>query len=433
MKTVKLTIRDKIDVLDDMRIFSSIVRVAFNRYRDRMKEKEVRAYCNSIFDHNSWFIQSAVKEAAALYKLNDEKRILFGGKNNLHQYLRGLIDKTVYKYRRMLPIGIQGEKLYKGNRLFVFDLNNQRLTYKPNKDRHVEIRFLPMKKKITEELAKVQELTEQNKITVSVKMSDKYVWLTYDESLIYNIKYKKLQSKRVLGIDMNPNYIGLSVIEFDKNDEFNILHKQVFDLSRLTISSGKANTDTKSKYITNKLKHETIEIAHEISKLVNVWKCKTLAIEDLSIKSKDRKKGKKLNRLCNNKWERQLFMNKLKMLANLHKYEFVEVNPAYSSIVGNFAYGNENTPDMVAASIEIARRAYKKYKKGWFYPRFNIQFRDEQWKQTLGAVENWKELFQKIKETGLKYRFQLLDYVQNAVFSKNYIQKCYSIYIFAVI
>ena len=431
MKTVKLTISDKIDVLDDMRMFSNIVRVAFNRYQDGMEEKEVRAYCNSIFVHNSWFIQSAIKEAAALYKLNGKKRILFGGKNNLHQYLRGLIDKTVYKYRRMLPIGIQGEKLYKGNRLFVFDLNNQRLTYKPSKDRHVEIRFLPMKKKIAEELTKVQELTEQNKITVSVKISDKYVWLTYDENLIHNIKYKKLQSKRVLGIDMNPNYIGLSVIEFDKNDEFNVLHKQVFDLSKLTITSGKANTDTKSKYITNKLKHETIEIAHEISKLVNVWKCKTLAIEDLSIKPKDRKKGKKLNRLCNNKWERNLFTNKLKMLANIHRYDIVEVNPAYSSIVGNFVYGNENTPDMVAASIEIARRAHKKYKKGWFYPRFNIQFRDEQWKQTLGTVENWKELFQKIKETRLKYRFQLLDYVQNAVFSKNYMQKCYSIYTFA--
>ena len=119
------------------------------------------------------------------------------------------------------------------------------------------------------------------------------------------------------------------------------------------------------------------------------------------------------------------------MLANLHKFDLVEINPAYSSIVGNIAYGNDTTPDMVAASIEIARRAYKKYEKGWFYPKFNIQFRDEQWKQTLGSVEDWKGLFSKIKETGLKYRFLLRDYIQNAAFSKNYIQKCYSIYTFA--
>lgn len=431
MKTVRLTICNYVDVLDDMRVFSSIVRVAFNRFQDGMDEKEVRAYCNSRFDHNSWFIQSAIKEASALCKLNGEKRILFGGKNNLHQYLKGLIDKATFKYRRMFPIGIQGEKLHKGNRLFVFDLDNQRLTYKPSKVRHVDIRFLPMKKKITAELSKVQELTQQNKITVSIKMSEKYIWLTYDEGLIYDARFKKLQSKRIIGIDMNPNYIGLSVIEFNKNDEFQVLHKQAFDFSKLTISSGKSSTDSSSKYITNKLKHETIAIAHEISKLVDVWKCKTVAIEDLSINPKDLKKGKRLNKLCNNKWERGLFVNKLKMLAYLHKFDLAEINPAYSSIVGNIAYGDANTPDMVAASIEIARRAYKKFEKGWFYPRFNIQFRDEQWKQTLGAVENWKELFRKIKESKLKYRFQLLDYIQNAVFSKNYIQKRYSIYTFA--
>ena len=431
MKTVKLTICNKVDVLDDMRVFSSIVRVAFNRYQEGLEEKEVRSYCNARFNHNSWFIESAIKEAAVLYKLNGNKHILFGGKNNLRQYVRGLIDKATFKYRRMFPIGIQGEKRCKGNRLFSFDLDNQRLIYKPSKKRHVELKFFPMRKKIANELSLVQNLAEHNKITVSVKMSDKYVWLTYDETLISDERYKKLKPRRVLGIDMNPNYIGMSIIEFNKNDKFTILHKQVFDLSNLTISSGKASTNAASKYLTNKLKHETIAISHEISKLVNVWKCKTVAIEDLSIKHSDKKKGTHVNKLCNNKWERNLFVNKLKMLANLHKFNLVEVNPAYSSQVGNIAYGDENTPDMVAASIEIARRAYKKFDKGWFYPRFNIQFRDEQWKQTLGTVENWKELFSKIKETGLKYRFLLQDYIQNAVFSKNYIQKCYNVYTFA--
>lgn len=104
MKTVKLTICNEADILDDMRVFSSIVRVAFNRYQDGLEEKEVRAYCNARFNHNSWFIQSAIKEASALYKLNGEKHILFGGKNNWRQYLKGIIDKATFKYRRMLPI-----------------------------------------------------------------------------------------------------------------------------------------------------------------------------------------------------------------------------------------------------------------------------------------------------------------------------------------
>lgn len=91
MKTVKLTIGNKVNVLDDMRMFSSIVRVAFNRYQDGMDEKAVRAYCTELFEHNSWFIQSAIKEAAALYKLNGDKHILFGGKSNMHRYLKWMV------------------------------------------------------------------------------------------------------------------------------------------------------------------------------------------------------------------------------------------------------------------------------------------------------------------------------------------------------
>ena len=258
---------------------------------------------------------------------------------------------------------------------------------------------------------------------VTVKFTDKRLYLTYDETLIYNEAYKGLKQTRILGIDMNPNYIGVSVIEFDKNDEFKVLHKEVFDLSALTKPSGEASNHKKSLYFTNKLKHETLAIAHRINRLVDYWKCGKLAIEDLSIKPSDKQKGKRLNRLCNNKWERSLFVNKLKMLAGIHKYELVEVNPAYSSIVGNFAYGDENTPDMIAASIEIARRAYKKFEKGWFYPRFNVSRLNEQWKQTLSGVKSWKDLFPKVKEAKMKYRFLLSDYVGNAVLSMGYKQR----------
>ena len=430
MKTVKLTISNGADVLDDMRIYSSVVRVAYNRFQDNMEEKEVRAYCNARFEHNSWFINSAIKEAEALYKLNGNKRILFGGKYNLRQYMRGLIDKATFKYRRMFPIGLLGQKDTKGNRLVAFDLNNHLIVYKPNRNRHVEIKFLPMRKKISEELSKVQELADQKKIGITVKLSDKFIWLTYDETLIQQEKFTRLQSRRVLGIDLNPEYIGLSILEFDRKNDFKVLHKRVYDLKQLTGKTGKPSVSKESKYLTNKLKFETIAIAHEISRLVNVWKCKTVSVEDLNIKHSDTGKGNNHNRKCNNVWQRRLFITKLKMLAGINGFDITEVNPAYSSIVGNFAYGNESTPDMVAASIEIARRAYRKFDRGWFYPRFKIQFRDEQWKQTLGAVDDWKGLFRKIKETGLKYRFLLRDYVHNAVFSKNYIQRHYFVYTF---
>ena len=431
MKTVKLQISNKPDVIDDMRVFSSIVRMAFNRYQDGLSEKEVRAYVSQRFSHNSWFIQSAVKEAQAIYLSRGRETVVFGGRWNLKQYLQGLITKEQFKQNRLMPVCSCGEMLRNGNRLINFDLSNNRVIYKPVRCVRKEIKFCPVKKKLANELAKVQELADQKKMPVTVKFTDKHLYLTYDESLIYNEAYKGLKHNRVLGIDMNPNYIGVSVIEFGKEDTFKILHKEVFDLTALTKPSGESLQHTKSKYFTNKLKHETIAIAHRINKLVDYWKCSKLAVEDLTIKPSDKQKGKIFNRLCNNRWERQLFINKLKMLAGIHRYELVEVNPAYSSIVGNFAYGDENTPDMVAASIEIARRAYKKFEKGWFYPKFNVERPDEQWKQTLSGVKTWKNLFLKVKEAKLKYRFLLSDYIGNAVLSIDNKQKMWKRYAFS--
>ena len=430
MKTVKLQISNTPNVLEDMRIFSSMVRIAFNRFQDGYSEKQITEYLNARFKTNCWIIHSAIKEAHYLFDSCGQKRVVFGGKWNLKQYLKGLITKEQFKRNRLMPLCSGGEYQFKGNRLIDFDLPNNRVVYKPTRGLRNEIQFCSVKKKLANELAKIQELANQKKMSVTVKFTDKHLYLTYDESLIYNEAYKGLRHNRVLGIDMNPNYIGVSVIEFDTHDEFKVLHKEVYDLTLLTKSSGKASSDSKSKYFTDKLKHETLAIAHRINRLVDYWKCSKLAIEDLSIKPSDKQKGKTFNRLCNNRWERSLFVNKLKMLAGIHRYELVEVNPAYSSIVGNFAYGNENTPDMIASAIEIARRAYKKFEKGWFYPRFNISHINEQWKQTLCGVKSWKTLFPKVKETKLKYRFLLSNYIGNAVLSIIYNYRKWKRYIF---
>lgn len=92
-------------------------------------------------------------------------------------------------------------------------------------------------------------------------------------------------------------------------------------------------------------------------------------------------------------------------------------------------YGGSDTPDMVAASIEIARKAYKKFEKGWFYPKFNYDNLDERWKQTLGPVKTWKDLFLKIKELKCRYRFQLPGCVRNAV-SRAYKKQRWKRYVF---
>jgi IS605 OrfB family transposase len=430
MKTIKLKIKNEIDLTKELKEFNSIVRFSFNRFQEGLKEKEVRSKVNELFKNNCWFNQCAIKVGQQLFKRHKDKKIIFGGKYLLKQYMKKLITKEEYSKTKLLPINIQGETRCKGNRLFNFDLVNSKLTLKLSKKNHQEIEFYKPSKNQFRELSKIQELVENKQLTLTVFLNNDYIWLSFDESLL-NIqeKFKDLKPNRVLGLDLNPNYIGLSVLEFNKNDEFKVIHKQVFDLNNLNVTSKKSSSDSKSKYLTNKRKFELIQVCYEINKLMNYWKCSKLCIEDLNIKQ-SQTKNKTFNRLCNNVWNRNLIVNKLKLLSNIFGYELIEVNPAYSSFIGNILYGNEQTPDMIASSIEIARRCYKKFSKGWFYPIFSIEHLNEQWKQTLSGIEDWKSAFNQIKKSKLKYRFQLFELIQNAVFSKIYKQKKIKLYYF---
>lgn len=430
MKAIKLKIKNEVNLAKELKEFNSIVRYSFNRFQEGLKEKEIREKVNELFKNNCWFNQCAIKVGQQLFKKHKNKHIIFGGKYLLKQYMKKLITKEEYSKLKLLPINIQGEAKQKGNRLFNFDLVNSKLKLKLSKKNHYEIEFYKPNKNQFKELSKIQELVDNKQLTLTVSLNNEYIWLVFDESLLQlNEKFQNFKSNRVLGLDLNPNYIGLSILEFNKNDEFKVIHKQVFDLSALNITSKKSSEDKSSKYLTNKRKFELIQACYEINKLMNYWKCSKLCIEDLNIKQ-SQTKNKTFNRLCNNIWNRNLVANKLKMLSVIYGYELTEVNPVYSSFIGNLLYGSENTPDMIASSVEIARRGFKKHSKGWFYPIFNVDNLNEQWKQTLSGIEDWKSAFNQIKKSKLKYRFQLVEFIQNAVFSKNYKQKKIKLYRF---
>lgn len=431
MKTIKLKIKNEINITKELKEFNSIVHYSFNRFQEGSKEKEVRSLVNELFKNNCWFNQCAIKVGQQLYKKHKNKKIIFGGKKLLINYLKKLITKDEYQSKKLLPLNIQGEACKRGNRLFNFDLVNSKLTLKLSKKNHQEIEFFKPNKNQFIELLKIQELVDNKQLTLTVSLNNEYIWLTFDESLLeIQEKFQNLKSNRVLGLDLNPNYIGLSILEFNKHDEFKVIHKQVFDLSALNVTSKKSSKDKSSKYLNNKRKFELIQVCYEINSLMNYWKCSKLVLENLNIKSSNKGSGRAFNRLCNNVWNRNLIVNKLKMLSSIFGYELVEVNPVYSSFIGNLLYGNENTPDMIASSIEIARRGYKKFEKGWFYPIFSIEHLNEQWKQTLSGIEDWKSAFNQIKKSKLKYRFQLQDYLINAVFSKIYKQNKIKLYCF---
>lgn len=88
---------------------------------------------------------------------------------------------------------------------------------------------------------------------------------------------------------------------------------------------------------------------------------------------------------------------------------------------------------MVASSIEIARRAYKKFSKGWFYPTYDSvavsQTLNQGKEEVFNGCKSWVEAFNQIKNSKMRYRVQL-DACQccfQRVYRKSFVsKKCFS-------
>lgn len=399
-------------LLEDSRICSSMKRFVFNRLKEKKTKVEINAELKEKFKCNSFLRSSEIIDGSMAFdsakKRNCDK--LYFGK--FKKFQKGLITKEEYKDSRNTGIYSVGEANQKGNRLFKVDVQNSKIVYKRACKEHYDLIIdekLNSKRKAL--LCKIQSLMEEKKTPITFSVKNNHVYLTYDEKIVEKEKqFKNLKSNRVLGIDLNPNYFGISIIEFDDKNEFKILYKEAIDVSKL---------QSESK---NKIDFELHQINHHILRLCKNFKVSKLSVEDLKFKKNNKFWSKSLNRLCKNQFRYSMVKSHLSTLCSTYGVELIEVNAAYSSIIGNFVHGSDNCPDMVAASIEIARRAYKKFEKGWFQPSFVskqrlMQVLGNQWKEELGqGYQSWKGLSGEIKELKLKYRFQLNP--SNAVFSK---------------
>ena len=418
MKTIsfKIETNDQLQkvISEDSRICSAMRRFAFNRFQDGVKQREIYQLINDKFECNCHLKNSALRNANGLFALNKDKKVHFG---KFLRFQRGLITKDELKDSKNTGIISEGETNQKGNRLFKIDIENSKFIYKRACKEHYDLKIIEkLNDKRRNILQKLEVLMSEKKIPVTIRLKKDHIYLSYDEKVVEKEKqFKGLFKNRILGIDLNPNYFGISIIEFNHQDKYRVIHKEVIDLNKL---------QEKSK---NKIHYELYEINHRILKLCKQWHVSKLAIEDLNFKKSNKFWSKDLNRLCRNKFRYSFVKSHLNTLCNVYGVELIEVNAAYSSIIGNFKHGSYTCPDMVAASIEIARRAYKKFQKGWIYPKIVKDQRIQQvlgnqWKKELMLdYMSWKGLSGIIKKSKLKYRFQLQP--SNAVFSKNYLKK----------
>jgi IS605 OrfB family transposase len=343
----------------------------------------------------TWLV-SGIMKADALWKvckLQNKKTVIFGGKVNLYKYNRRIISKTEYKNNKISKLISIGNKIACGNYKFRLDLQNNRIIFLDNYKiiRHY-LTIPKLKGSYLEHLQYAEAKTKLKELPLTVQLDESYIYLTFEPK--QKDKLRQIHN-RVFAIDSNPNSIGWSCIEILRNNNFKVIDSSIIKLDEL------------NKQSTNKRNYEIFEISKFLVNKAKHLQCFKFIIEELSVKSKDHKKGKVFNKTVNNTWQRSKLFSNLRKRCQIENIEFVEINPAYTSVIGNTLH--RNYPDPINATFEIARRGYFKYKKDKFYPAVpSSDYLNEQWKQTLDkSFSSWKELSDWIKNSILKYRVSL--------------------------
>ena len=352
-------------IQDYMKQYSSVQHFVYNRIQEGKSQKDIKQYIkllNNIDLLDSWFIQ------CSFYDIPKVDKVIFGGKKNYFQRLKNNISKEQFKQKRLSPIYSIGEvinKSVKGNRKFHIEQDLENIIFKPNKSTKINLKLIGLNKR-KQILSKLYQKQERKEIKIAYKLYLEYIYVIFEETDIYNYETKFIKN-RVLSLDLNPNYIGWSIVDWKSESEFDVIKSGVYSIKKLNDkdfnlkNKGYSSESKKRKFLNNKRNFETIQLVKNIVNKSIYYKCQLISIEDLSIKSSDKELGKRFNKLVNNSWCRNTFVNNLTKRCNIHNIKLLKVKPDYSSFIGNFLYRSLNLPDMVLASIEIGRRGYEFY------------------------------------------------------------------------
>ena len=348
---------DKVRILEYIKNYNSVLKFTYNRVQDGIKKhKDVTALQNSM---NNVFVDSWFKESAYINVKNIQKeKIIFGGKKLFFKRLKGKISKEEFKLKKLVPLYSVGEAIQKANRKFEI-INENTILFKPNRTEHIELSLVSQGNNYKNKLKKLIKYQNDKLIPITYSLDLNYIYISFDNSAVDFCKYNTIKN-RVIGIDLNPNYLGYSIVDWYSEDNYQIIDKGVYDISPLNNKERAlhvSSDNSRKKYFKNKRDYEIFQIAHDLFNKCRHYKCNVFAIEDLSITSKDLQKGKSLNRLINNQWNRNKFIECIKKLVYGSSSTLVEVKPQYSSVLGNLIYRSEKLPDMILSSIEIGDEA----------------------------------------------------------------------------
>ena len=358
--TLKIKYSCDNSILDVIKQYNSVLKFTYNRLLENPKLKtseitQLQKNLNNCELIGSHLRNSSIYDAKSLVARSD-KPIIFGGKYLFKQRCQHKIAKDEFSLKRLRPINSIGETNQKANRLFAI-VDNQTIVFKLNRQRHFELKLQQVGSKRLKELDKLRELQNTKQVAITYKLDLDYVYLTFDYNLLKTYTYN-VKLNRIMAIDLNPNSIGWSVVDWINGSRYNVIQSGTFSLKPLNDymdSKSVASDSDFHKYITNKRNHEIIHIAKELFTLCRYYHCEIFSVEDLNMPTSDKKLGHRFNKLVNNNWNRNLLVSQIRKHINSSSTTLMEVQPQYNSYIGNLVFRQEQLPDECLASIEIGR------------------------------------------------------------------------------
>jgi IS605 OrfB family transposase len=434
---LELKREDKEKLIKLMRKQSSAIRVAYNMLKELEKEKAKKTHAQIYHRLRQLFPELPTKYVdLAIYKAKQyptDKPVVFGSKrlfeklckNHLTGKVRERLKKQWKEQRQGTLVSI-GSKADKGNRLTRFeDLNGQlylrittgnrdfiyaKVLREPSNNKDKWLTFMAM-------LLESWQTQSYFPYTVELKLRDGEVYGSVSfEIPTPEVKYTK--ENGAIAIDTNASPIHLAIAEVSKTGE--LLSYQTVSLHRLLGLSQ------------NSKDHQEWILAHKIVDTA-IQKNKAIAIENLKkLKKGKRGDGKAELRKRLHHWNAKKFLQKLKRVAMLKGVEVIEVNPAYTSVIGMLKYAPQLSIDKdIAGAYVIGRRAlgfkedmpenYERLLKDKAYLQFALKRYEEREKELRELLEeetnqykrNALESELKVVENAKKFLVNLIQSLQS--------------------
>jgi len=428
--TIKLPVKitnkiEENEILNFIINYNNVLRFTYNRYQENPKcsTKEITKLqhtMNNIFI-DSHFLNSARYVAKSM---SGRLKVIFGGKSLFIDRCKNKISKEEFKLKRLIPLCSIGEANKKGNRKFEI-LDENHILFKPDKDHHYILTLPKLRKNYKRKLLKLLELQNNKKCPITYNLSLTHIEISFENNyLIQEIDTDLKIDNRVFAIDLNPNYIGWSVIDWVDSDSYKVINSGVISNKNFTDLENTlkiASNDSIKLKLNNKRDFENTDTVLYLIKLAKHYKCQIFGIENLDIKSSNKGKGRKYNKLVNNQWNRNKTFNLIHKYCDINNIKFIPVIPNYSSFEGNLIYRSLKLPDMCLSSIEIGRRSFEFYHQHILKDQSvkkNIVFNEslkslncirQSLEELSYSIEfkDLKDLYIKLKTLNLKYRVPL--------------------------